>query len=348
MCIKVNFISKFFKAKQIEGVYMYDIPVVLFIFKRNKAVDIIKRIASVQPQKLYIIADGGRNKEEHNECLRCRKAVEDAINWECEIVKNYASENRGVFENIGKGAAWVFSREERAIFLEDDNLPEVTFFEYARELLVYYENEPKILWICGTNYLEKYVPPNNESYVFTRCLLPCGWASWSHKFLKFYDGRFDTFNDNDKITTGKSSFIHRSVQKQYYRFWFSEYNRIIHGLKPLSWDYQMDFSVRSNDLYGISPCLNQIRNIGVDNDSIHGGSSLNDTMTKRFCSISSFKLDTPLHHPETIQIDYEFERRMERILLYPLRLRIKNLMILTLRKILKVPYGSSIHTMFRK
>lgn len=39
---------------------------------------------------------------------------------------------------------------------------------------------------------------------------------------------------------------------------------------PVSWDFQMCFSLRSNDMYGISPSKNQIKNIGVDQDSTHG------------------------------------------------------------------------------
>ena len=46
----------------------FDIPVVLFIFKREKAVEVIKRLSIVKPTKLYILADQGRDDIE-------RKAV---------------------------------------------------------------------------------------------------------------------------------------------------------------------------------------------------------------------------------------------------------------------------------
>ena len=78
------------------------------------------------------------------------KTVEFLINWDCEVIKNYAKENRGVYQNIGEGARWVFEREEKAIFLEDDNLPETSFFRFASEMLEKYETAPEVLWICGT------------------------------------------------------------------------------------------------------------------------------------------------------------------------------------------------------
>ena len=55
----------------VKGDKMFDIPVVLFIFKRLKAVDVVKRIGCVQPRKLYIIADGGRTPTEIEECNNC-------------------------------------------------------------------------------------------------------------------------------------------------------------------------------------------------------------------------------------------------------------------------------------
>ena len=95
----------------------FDIPVVLFMFKRDKAVDIVKRIAEVKPRKLYLLADQGRNDEEKKLAAECRQKVEAAIDWECEVIKNYAEENRGVYQNIGQGAIWVLRREKWAIFL---------------------------------------------------------------------------------------------------------------------------------------------------------------------------------------------------------------------------------------
>ena len=165
-----------------------DIPVVMFVFKRkDTCIRILERIRQVQPRKLYIIADAGRNEEEMIMADECRNAIEQAVDWDCEVIRNYAKKNRGVHAQIGLGAKWVFEREPVAIFLEDDNLPQVTFFEYCRQCLKKYENEEKIFWICGTNYLQKCKPQNNASVFASRHLMPCGWASWAWKYNKYYD-----------------------------------------------------------------------------------------------------------------------------------------------------------------
>ncbi len=326
---------------------MFDIPVVLFIFKRLKATEIVKRIGCVQPRKLYIIADGGRTPAEVEECESCRRAVEAAVTWDCEIIRNYAQTNRGVFENIGLGAKWVFEREAQAIFLEDDNLPSVSFFAYCKEMLERYAEDERVLWVCGTNYLGN-TSYTTDSYYFTRHMLPCGWASWSKKFIQYYDPYVSACTD-ERLCKNIQYMMHSNkLFKQYRQFWRSEKTRIDNGLKPLSWDYQMDFAIKSNNLLGIAPSVNLIKNIGVDSFSIHGGSSAKDTMTRRFCSMEAYELDFPLVHPEHMILTKDFEEAISKLLLYPLGLRIKNKTILTLRKILRIPAGQTIHGMLRR
>ena len=301
----------------------FDIPVCLFMFQRKDTVlRIIERISHVKPKKMYLISDQGRNEDEKQRVKECREAVENAINWECEVIKDYASENRGVFGNIGMGAMRVFQHEETAIFLEDDNLPEVTFFPYCKEMLERYKENDRIVWVCGTNYLADYSNDTNDSYMFTQHLLPCGWASWKKKFEKYYDAYFSNFN-NSVIARMKPGFRNNPLYKQQIEVIQRERDRMKNG-KPLrSWDYQMCFSIRANDLLGISPAKNQIKNIGVDAFSEHGGVTFADKMTKRFCGMASHPLEFPLKHPATILIDPVYEAKIGNIILYPLDWRIR-------------------------
>ena len=316
----------------------FTIPVVLFIFKRiDTTLSIIKRLSQIAPQKIYLIADFGRNADEQNQAIECRKSVEKAINWNCMIVKNYAKNNRGVYKNIGEGAKWVLSQEPCAIFLEDDNLPELSFFKYCEELLCRYNDDTRILWICGTNYLGRYKEQNGYSYIFTQHMLPCGWATWSHKFLKYYDGNLDSLNDAEKIKKFKASYLSNALyQQQLYSINQTKYFLDTIPQKS-SWDYQMLFSLRANNLYGISPCSNQIKNIGVDAFSEHGGTSMNFEMTRRLCGMESYELDFPLIHPESVKIDRCYEMLISDILLMPKWGRIKRYFAKIVKRLLGLP-----------
>ena len=301
----------------------FDIPVCLFMFQRKDTVlRIIERISHVKPKKMYLISDQGRNEDEKQRVKECREAVENAINWECEVIKDYASENRGVFGNIGMGAMRVFQHEETAIFLEDDNLPEVTFFPYCKEMLERYKENDRIVWVCVTNYLADYSNDTNDSYMFTQHLLPCGWASWKKKFEKYYDAYFSNFN-NSVIARMKPGYRNNPLYKQQIEVIQRERDRMKNGKPFRSWDYQMCFSIRANDLLGISPAKNQIKNIGVDAFSEHGGVTFADKMTKRFCGMASHPLEFPLKHPATILIDPVYEAKIGNIILYPLDWRIR-------------------------
>ena len=296
---------------------MFEIPVTLFIFKRTSTLTkIIGRINEISPRKVYLIADGGRTDEEHIDCIKCRKYAESLFSPEIELIKNYSDKNRGVYRNIGLGAMWVFEREEQAIFIEDDNLPAISFFPYCEELLQKYKDSESVLWICGTNYLGTY--DSDFSYVFTKHMLPCGWASWASKYTRFYDGNLKSLKDSNKFSNFKNSYNGYGIRSkilylsQKYSVERTKY-LVDNHISRASWDYQMCFSVRANCMYGISPCKNQINNIGVDEFSIHGG-NVNKGAIEDFCNVDEIPLAFPLKHPETIAIDRIYEKKITKIL----------------------------------
>lgn len=326
----------------------FSVPIVIFLFKRyDTVIRILNRIKEINPQKLYLIADGPRNEEEKKLVDNCRKVVEENITWDCEVIRNYADVNKGIYDRIGKGAKWVFERERTAIFLEDDNLPELTFFDYCRELLEKYQDDKRILWINGTNYLTEYLPKDGSSYMFTRQLLPCGWASWSDKFIENYDGELSLFADDYYKQQLEDTYHNRALYRQQFHSIATTRYKIEHN-KPVSWDFQMAFSVRINSMYGISPCRNQIKNIGVDLHSEHGGSSFRNVMTRRFCGMDSKPLDLPLKHPKAVIPDSEYEHKIENVILWPLRLRIKLKLGYIYKKIFGIDKYDSLTLMFKR
>lgn len=315
----------------------FEIPIVLFTFKRYKTVlEIIKKLEIIKPNKIYLISDGPRNSDEELEINQAREIIESAITWNCLIVKNYAEKNVGIYDRIGEGAKWVLRQEEHAIFLEDDNLPEISFFKYCEELLYKFKEDSRILWICGTNYLEEYFPEDGSSYMFTQHLLPCGWASWSHKFEKYYDGEMRLAKDPKVIRRIKKEYTNSALYKQQINSINSELYRVNKGERVSSWDFQMAISLRAQNLYGISPSKNLIRNIGVDDLSTHGGNSFSKVMTRRFCGIDSFKLNFPLKHPKTVLPDLKFEKKLDKIILFPLNLRIKAFIARAIKKLFRI------------
>lgn len=327
----------------------FDIPIVLIVFKRQDAVlKIIDRIREVMPRTIYLLSDGGRDDAEKKQVENVRQSIEEAIDWECNVVKNYAENNRGVYANIALGAKWVFEREKWAIFLEDDNLPEVSFFKFCQEMLHRYERDTRILWICGTNYLGKYEPENKSSYVFTRHMLPCGWASWADKFLTFYDFNLSLMDDAYIVRELTQSYTDKKLYHQQIESIQREQRRKLKYDRFASWDHHMTLTIRANNLLGIAPCNNQIKNIGVDEFSAHGGTSMVNEMTRRFCGVESYPLEFPLKHPKVVLTDKEFERRNASIILYPLSFRLINRLNKFLKKALMINEDESLRSTLKR
>ncbi len=323
--------------KEVEFPSSFNVPVVLFTFKRlDTVLRIIEVMRRVRPAKLYLFSDGGRDSQEKEMVANVRQTLLSAIDWDCLVIKCFSEENQGVFKEIGLGALQVFKTEKRAIFLEDDNLPSLSFFGYCSYLLEKYEDNPKVLWVCGTNYLGKYQPVDGSSYLFTRHLLPCGWASWSSKFSKYYDTTL-SFVD---LPHAKKNFARKYENRAlFYQQWnsiFDERNRFKKTGRFSSWDFHMCATIRKNDLLGISPAVNLIDNIGVDSFSAHGGTSFDNVMTRRFCGVPNYELSFPLVDPKNVGIDVKYERKIAKIIAYPFWLRTQNHGVRLIKKILRL------------
>jgi hypothetical protein len=327
----------------------FEVPIVLMTFLRtDAALKIIARIREVQPKKIYILSDGPRNEKERIIINDLREKVIKAIDWNAEIIKNFPDENRGVYQNIGMGAEWVFSKEDRAIFLEDDNLPDVSFFSYCEELLNKYESDERIFWICGTNYLKEYKTADGSDYMFTRHLLPCGWASWAKKFVKYYDKELvlPTIRENRKRV--RKTYIKKSLYTQQIRSIRNELYRKEHGMRFISWDFHTIFSIRANGLFGISPRNNLIDNIGVDDMSTHVKPSTNNPNVFKFCNIETVPLTSPLKHPKVVDIDKKYEKATAKIILAPFFIRFMGPMTTLIKKMFHVYPNGSLSSIFKK
>ena len=179
--------------------FRLDTAVVLCIFNRlGTTKRVLDEIRKAKPPKMYIIADGPReNHEDDLEKVRAvRQYVEENIDWECSVYRNYSSENLGCGRRMPSGLDWVFESEEKAIILEDDCVPMPSFFRYCQEMLEYYQDRDEILMISGHNPCSGYYD-NKEKYFFTKVPFVWGWATWRRSW-KLYDFDLRSLPDNRK------------------------------------------------------------------------------------------------------------------------------------------------------
>lgn len=119
-------------------------PVAMLVFNRPElTARVFAAIRAARPQQLLIVADGPRNghPEDVQRCAEIRRIVEQ-VDWPCRVFRNFSETNLGCKLRVSSGLDWVFSQVEEAIILEDDCLPDYSFFRFCQEML---ENTEMIL-----------------------------------------------------------------------------------------------------------------------------------------------------------------------------------------------------------
>ncbi len=265
-----------------------DTPVALIFFNRPECTRrVLQRVREVRPEKMYLIADAPRKSvpEDEVKCKKVRCIVDELIDWPCEIYKNYAESNLGCRMRPATGISWVFEHEESAIILEDDCLPDLSFFIFSREMLEKYRTTADVMLVSGTNS-SQFTPPAQASYFFSRYSQTWGWATWRRAWGK-YDIHLNSWKDVKNSKAWKDANIDPSAKI----FFESKLDEIVHeGLD--AWDYGWSFTLAINGGKSIIPAVNLIENIGFGKEATH---TLNPTYN--LFSPKSESLCPPYTHP---------------------------------------------------
>ena len=238
--------------------YQVKSAVAMVVFNRyDTTIKVFEQIRKVKPKKLFVIADGPR-KNVPQDVEKCKKVREifDKIDWDCEVYKDYSDENLGCSKRPYTGFSWLFENVEEAIILEDDCLPNISFFKYCDELLEKYRYDERIMLISGTNQLKKW-KKGNYSYHFSNFGGIWGWASWSRAW-KYCDIDIKLWDDDvvKELLKEKLSNIQYITRKKIYDELCNNSN------KSTAWDYQFGFARLIQSGLAISPSVNLITNIG--------------------------------------------------------------------------------------
>jgi len=267
------------------GKFILNTPVAFLIFNRPETtVRIFEEIRKAKPKKLFVVADGpGENKEgEEEKCNAARKIIEK-VDWDCEILKNYSPTNLGCKKRISSGISWVFDNVDEAIFLEDDCMPNQSFFRYCQELLEFYKDDERVMMISGNNFQKKKV--TGYSYYFSSYSHIWGWASWKRVWQK-YDVEMKLWPEIKR----RKSLEYWLGRKKAVDHWTEEFD-FAYSNKIDTWDFQFLFTCWINHGLSILPEVNLVSNIGF-------GSGTHTTKPDHKSSnIPSAEISFPLRHP---------------------------------------------------
>jgi len=238
-----------------------NVPILFLIFNRPQTTAIVfDKIKQQQPAKLYIAADGFRKNKEGEKalCEETKRIVLDGIDWDCEIKTLFRNENLGCGRAVSQAITWFFEHEEEGIILEDDCLPNESFFLYCADLLGQYRDNPTIMHISATN-LNDSQKFGDATYYFSNYPHIWGWATWRRAWASY------NFELND--TKFYNNLIDRLFTDPFeHRFWKTVLNTVD---KIDTWDYQWMFSVFKSNGICANTNYNFILNIGFGEDATH-------------------------------------------------------------------------------
>ena len=237
-------------------------PIAFLIFRRpDLTSQVFEAIRQAQPEKLLVVADGPRDESEAILCQQAR-AVTEAVDWDCEVLRNYSDTNLGCRRRVSSGLNWVFTQVEEAIILEDDCLPTQSFFYFCQTLLEYYRNDERIMHISGNNFQFRN-QTTNYSYSFSKYGGIWGWASWRRAW-QHYDRDMQTWLESKQ--NNLLDYIYDDWAEKLY--WTDVFDRVTNGI-PNTWDYQWLYARWTQHELSIAPAVNLVSNIGFNSDATH-------------------------------------------------------------------------------
>lgn len=277
-------------------------PVIFIVFNRPEpTARVFARIRQARPTDLLVVGDGarpGREGEDHR-VEATRRVVLDGIDWPCNVRTDFSPHNLGCRQRVASGLSWAFSQVSEAIVLEDDCLPDPSFFEFCTSLLTRYRDDASVMQINGTN-LAPHRLPGGAAYRFSRYAWPWGWAGWARAW-SHYDSEFGTWSD--RRTAVRDSFA-SAWEAQY---WLSLWDRARRDqAKGDTWAFPWQFSVRAAGGRVVMPRENLVQNLGFGPDATHTSGDALNHLANRSAPAG------PLVHPIREDIDPLAEERFTR------------------------------------
>ncbi len=279
-----------------------DTAVLLAVFNRpDQTRRVFDAIRAARPKRLFVTADGPRPHVQ-GDAARCEETrrIATAVDWDCQVVTRFGATNLGVKQALSAGISWFFDQVEDGIILEDDCLPDATFFSFCAELLACYRDDEKIMQISGSNFLPAGTITPQNSYYCTAINDIWGWATWRRAWRHFdldmpgyarfrSEGRIQSYFGDRAIADWMQSYFDEA---ELYR----DNERI--GIWSSAWSYAM---CREGG-YTLAPSHNLVANIGIEGDATNSGASF------RLYDQYPVRSIGPLQHPPTLEVDHEADR----------------------------------------
>ena len=257
---------------------MYKTPILFIVFNRpDTTKQVFEQIKKIAPQKLFIAADGPRENNffDQQKSAEIKNFFKKNIDWPCEVKTRFLEKNLGCGLAPSSAITWFFDHVDQGIILEDDCVPNKSFFYFCEQMLEKYKDDSRMFHINGTSNSHLFekndatkVSPSTSDYYFSRIPKVWGWATWKRawKTYDFYMKNFPEFKKNFFI---KHIFDNDFLQLVWNGTFANVYKQVTEEEKPNLWDFQWTYTILSQNGLSIAPTKNLVKNIGFRPDATH-------------------------------------------------------------------------------
>ncbi|MEI7737021.1 MAG: hypothetical protein WCI49_16240, partial [Ferruginibacter sp.] len=242
----------------------FETPILFLVFNRpDTTAQVFAQLRTIQPKYLYVAADGPRSaKEGEDELCTETRSIATNIDWDCELKTLFREQNHGCGKAVSEAITWFFEQVEEGIILEDDCLPEISFFKYCEVLLNRYKNEDDILHISGNNF-QFGKKRGDGDYYFSILGFIWGWATWRRAWA-LYQFDLSKAAEIDHLKYQRAFGNHIEFIEYYSSIFEMMKNNAID-----TWDYQWLHAIILNNAFAVCPEINLVENIGFGSQATH-------------------------------------------------------------------------------
>jgi hypothetical protein len=242
-------------------------PVLIMAFNRPDHLSVLlDRLAEVQPATIYFAVDGPRpDKAGEKEKVAQVRELRSRITWTDDVHTLFQDTNHGCGQGVSNAITWFFDNVERGIILEDDIIPDPSFFPFCTELLDRYQDDDRVFAVSGCNVVPASAQSHPEQdYRFAQITHVWGWATWKRSWdLHTLDptgwyrliSPWKLWNRSARSVSGAM-------------FWASNFELTARGDID-TWDWQLQLANMAAGQLTATCNTNLVENIGFGQEATH-------------------------------------------------------------------------------
>jgi hypothetical protein len=202
--------------------------------------------------------------------------------------------NTGCEVAVSGAISWFFENNTQGIVLEEDCVPDESFFRFCEELLEIYADHPQVGAITGNNFQRGRLR-GPASYYFSRYPHCWGWATWRRAW-HLYDREACAAWHRDSWAALPPT---RTDERAYW----AGIRRMTIDAQQDSWANRWMHSLWRKGLLTATPQLNLVDNIGIGGGATH-------TRSRHLAPAAAEQMRFPLVHPQGVHCDTGADRHV--------------------------------------